>query len=45
MQGKKDDGMLDVSLERTGNKPTFATEPLEAGMQTRITHTASLWGE
>ena len=43
MQGKKEDGMLDVSLEKTGNKPTFATEPLEAGMQNRIQHTASLW--
>ena len=43
MQGKKEDGMLDVSLERTGHAPTFAAEPLEAGMQNRIQHTTSLW--
>ena len=43
MQGKRADGMLEISLEQTGNKPTFASEPLEAGMQDRIKHTASLW--
>ena len=43
MHGKDADGMLEMTIERTEHTPTFAAEPHEAGMQSRIRHTASLW--
>jgi len=43
MHGKDTEGMLEMTLERTGHAPTFAAEPLEAGMQNRIRLTENLW--
>ena len=45
MHGKRADGMLDISMERTGKQPTFSAEPIEAGMQDRMQHTQSLWSD
>ncbi|QDU93268.1 Putative conjugal transfer protein [Lignipirellula cremea] len=41
--GKSDDGKLQVSLEPTGELPTFAEEPRGLGMDRYIQHSAAMW--
>lgn len=45
LHGKHEDGSLNATLESTGNPPTFASEPLEQGMQSRIKLTENLWAQ
>jgi pilus assembly protein CpaF len=44
-RGRRDDRRLIVDLEPTGNKPSFAHEPYEQGMQDEIRLTQDLWSE
>ncbi len=43
LKGRTDDGRLIASLEATGEKPTFAREPYESGMESDVEHTTGLW--
>ncbi len=43
MSGRDAEGRLISRLEWTGEKPTFANEPAEHGMQGRIHHTREIW--
>ncbi|MDP7267445.1 MAG: ATPase, T2SS/T4P/T4SS family [Pirellulales bacterium] len=43
LKGKHPDGSLDARLEWTETQPTFASEPLEQGMDARIKLTEKLW--
>jgi pilus assembly protein CpaF len=43
LKGRADDGTLISDLEYTGNKPTFATEPYEHGLDNEIKHSSMVW--
>ena len=43
MSGKTESGRLIADLAPTGEQPTFAHEPHELGMASRIQHSAALW--
>lgn len=43
MQGRGADGRLIGSLEPTGEKPSFASEPAEQGLAGVVKHSAPLW--
>lgn len=42
-RGKTAEGKLDIRLEPTGEKPTFATEPFEQGIEEAVRESAALW--
>lgn len=42
-RGKTADGRLDIRLEPTGEKPSFATEPYEQGIEEAVRESAALW--
>ncbi len=42
-KGRTDEGQIMADLEPTGEKPTFAAEPYEQGMDGRIALTRDLW--
>jgi pilus assembly protein CpaF len=42
-RGRADDGRLLADLEPTGERPTFAREPIEQGMGARVQLTKELW--
>ena len=42
-RGRQNDGRLTVDLEAVGNRPSFASEPFEQGMEGRIKLTRDLW--
>jgi len=43
LSGRTDDGNLIASLEPTGQKPTFAAEAREHGLEGRVRESAGLW--
>jgi pilus assembly protein CpaF len=43
LKGKTPDGRLIAELETTGQKPSFAAEPAEHGMQSSLRLTTELW--
>jgi len=43
--GRAEDGRLLANLEPTGQRPTFAREPIDQGMTDRIALTKELWAE
>ncbi len=43
LKGRTADGDLIAELEQTGNKPTYAKEPYEHGLDSMIHSTESLW--
>jgi pilus assembly protein CpaF len=43
LRGKSAEGRLLGSLDETGNLPTYAAEPFDGGMESRISRSASLW--
>ncbi len=43
LSGKTPDGRVIANLLPTGQKPTFASEPVEQGMVDRIGHSKELW--
>ncbi len=43
LKGKRPDGRLEAELVPTGNRPTFASEPHDRGMDHRIKLTKDLW--
>jgi pilus assembly protein CpaF len=43
MSGKSEAGRLIGDLAPTGERPTFASEPRELGMASRVQHSAALW--
>ena len=45
LKGKTPDGRLVASLEPTGILPSFASEPIENGMQNRIRFSGDLWAK
>jgi pilus assembly protein CpaF len=45
LTGRSESGRLLASLEPTGERPSFAREPFEQGMEKGIRHSAKLWAE
>ena len=45
LAGKTPEGRLIAKLEPTGQKPTFAGEPYQQGMEEYIHHSAALWSK
>ena len=43
LRGKDAEGQLIASLEPTGEKPTFARDPYEQGLESMVSHSEDLW--
>jgi pilus assembly protein CpaF len=43
MRGKASDGQLTADLKPTGNKPSFAREPHQFGLEGQIKYSGALW--
>ncbi len=43
LRGRTDDGRLVADLEPTGERPSFAREPIDQGMGERVRLTKELW--